>query len=168
MDIGKLNREEKTRKINQLQKDKKELIEAVEAGRRVAKTLSRLMDKLNSARNWGIWDILGGKLISNIGKHSAINAANKIANEVKNELREFEKELNDINEFAGLVINLSGFATFADFFFDGLFVDFFIQSKINNVRKNTENVLSSVDGIIQELEKDLYKINDLLKELESV
>ncbi len=143
----------------------KEVEEALGAGKIVNESLSRLIDKLNSARNWGIWDILGGKLISNIGKHSAIGAANKIADEVKNNLKKFKKELSDVNSFADLEISLSGFTSFADFFFDGIFVDFFVQSKINDARKNTQDLIESVDKIIQRLQSDLNHINKLLREL---
>ncbi len=81
---------------------------------------------LDSAKGWGgIWDIMGGGLISNMAKHSAIDDANKAAHDFQYLLKSFEKELSDVNEFAEIELNISGFTTFADFFFDGFFCRFF-------------------------------------------
>ena len=167
MNIEKLSKEEIMLTINHLSRGHKEIKEAIEAGVAVKVSLSRLMEKLNSARGWGIWDIFGGKLIANMGKHFAIEAANKISDEVKDNLRRFEKELNDINRSMDLAINLSGFATFADFFFDGLIADFYVQGKINNARKNAQGAQESVDEILSKLEVDLDRVKNLLKELEN-
>lgn len=167
MNIEKFSKEEKTLKINHFQRGKKEIREAIETGGAVNESLSRLMKKLNSARSWGMWDIFGGKLIANMGKHLAINEANKLSNEVRDNLKKFEQELNDVNKSMGLEISLSRFVTFADFFFDGLFADIFVQVKINDARKNAQNVQKSVNEIIYKLEVDLSKIEDLLRELEN-
>lgn len=150
---------ERQDKINELEKQKRELIEAIEAGKRTDKSISKMIRRLDSARGWGIWDIWGGKLLSNLAKHSAINKANELSYEVKENLRIFQKELNDINDFTDLRINLSGFTTFADFFFDGMFVDFFVQSKIKNALRNTKQVQRKVNEIIRNLERDLRSVN---------
>ena len=66
---------------------------------------------LDSAKGWGIWDIMGGGLISNMAKHSAIDDANKAAHDFQYLLKSFEKELSDVNEFAEIELNISGFTT---------------------------------------------------------
>lgn len=140
------------------EKDIREIEEAIAAGRLADKSLSRLINKLNSARNWGIWDILGGKFLVNMAKHSAINKANQISYEVQNNLRRFSKELNDISDFSDLQVNLSSFTTFADFFFDGIFVDFFVQSKIKDAIRNTRDVQNTVNDILYKLERELTRL----------
>lgn len=162
---NRYNHKDMQEEINQLQMKKKELIEAIDAGVRTDKSISKMMRKLDSARGWGIWDIWGGKLLSNLAKHSAINKANELSYEVKENLRIFQKELNDINEFTDLRLNLSGFTTFADFFFDGLFVDFFVQSKIKNALRNTKQVQRKVNEVIRDLERDLRDVNRQLSRL---
>ena len=39
--------------------------------------------------------------------------------------------LADLNEI-GIKLSIGSFQTFADYFFDGLLIDWFVQSKINN------------------------------------
>ena len=41
----------------------KEIREAINAGKRAKASLNEARNKLNSAKNWGIFDILGGGLI---------------------------------------------------------------------------------------------------------
>lgn len=146
--------------------NKKGLERAIEAGKVASNSLSEMIKKLDSARSWGIWDILGGKLIANIGKHSAINKANEISQEARINLREFQNEINNITEFEDLEINISGFATFADFFFDGIFVDFFVQSKIKEAIENAREIQAKVEEIIREMERSLYDINKQIKGIE--
>lgn len=54
---------------------KREMQEAVQAGERALQSLYAARDKLGSARNWGIFDMLGGGFISDFVKHSKMNDA---------------------------------------------------------------------------------------------
>jgi len=123
--------------------------------------------KLDSAKGWGVWDMLGGGFISNVAKHSAIDEANEISHEVQHLLKAFQKELSDVNKFTDIRVNISGFATFADFFFDGFFVDWFVQSKINNSIDNVDNVINKVEGIVGNLDGHLNSLNSELINLEA-
>ena len=62
---------------------KREMQEAVQAGERVLQTLYAARDKLGSARNWGIFDMLGGGFISDLVKHSKMNDASALMNRRK-------------------------------------------------------------------------------------
>ena len=42
----------------------KEKREAVEAGKRALRSLREAEEQLNSAKNWGLWDMFGGGVIS--------------------------------------------------------------------------------------------------------
>ncbi len=148
-----------------LEAEKKELQEAIEAGKRADRSLSRMLNKLSSAKGWGLWDIFGGKLFVNLAKHSKINKANEMSYEVQENLRQFQKELNDVNQFTDLQVNLSDFTSFVDFFFDGFFVDYFVQSKIKASIRNTRKVQRKVNGLIRDLERDLRQVK---KELSSL
>jgi len=110
---------------------------------------------LKKAKDWGTWDMLGGGLISNMAKHSAIDDANNIAQRSQHLLKSFQKELSDINQFTEIQVNLSAFSTFADFFFDGFFVDWFVQSKINDSLNSVENTYSNIENIISSLRTNL-------------
>lgn len=152
--------------IDQIKADIKEINEAIKAGEGALNTLERVKDKLQSAQNWGVWDILGGGLISNIGKHSAIDDANDIAEDVHDHLESFKKELADVNEFTDIQVNLSSFATFADFFLDGIFADWFVQSKINKSLDNVNKTMEAIEEIVKDLDRNIRVLQDNLEQSE--
>lgn len=45
------------------------------AGNRALKSLRNAQDSLNSAKNWGLWDMFGGGFISTMAKHSKMDSA---------------------------------------------------------------------------------------------
>ena len=148
--------------INELKLDIKEIKEAIEAGEKTNASLQNMKEHLNTARGWGMWDMMGGGLISNIAKHSAIEKANQIAHSTQSNLKSFQKELSDVNNFTEISVDLSSFATFADFFFDGFFVDWFVQSKINDSIDNVDNTYNKISEIVRELRKELEKLQSKL------
>lgn len=149
-------------RINELKLDIKEIKEAIEAGEKANASLEKMKEHLNTARDWGVWDMLGGGLISNVAKHSAIEKANEIAHSTQGNLKSFQKELSDVNNFTEISVDLSNFATFADFFFDGFFVDWFVQSKINNSINNVDNTYNKISEIVRELKRELEKLQSTL------
>lgn len=152
--------------INELRLDIKELREAITAGERALASLDKVQDSLESAKGWGTWDILGGGLLSNMAKHSAIDDANNNAHDFQRLLRNFEKELLDVNEFNDIELNLSSFASFADFFLDGFFADWFVQSKINDSIANTQNANRRLNTIVNDLRNDLNTLETDLRKRE--
>lgn len=152
--------------INELRLDIKELREAITAGERALSSLDKVQDSLESAKGWGTWDILGGGLLSNMAKHSAIDDANNNAHDFQRLLRNFEKELLDVNEFNDIELNLSSFASFADFFLDGFFADWFVQSKINDSIANTQNANRRLNSIVNDLRNDLNTLETDLRKRE--
>lgn len=153
-------------RINELKLSIKEVGEAIDAGEAANSALAEMGKHLDSAKGWGVWDIMGGDFISNMAKHSAIDDANKSAHDFKYLLKSFEKELSDVSEFSQIELDISGFTTFADFFFDGFFVDFFVQSKINDSISKVDNAHSKINGIISDLKSNLNQMEMELKTLE--
>lgn len=115
-------------------------------------SLKCVLSSLESAEGWGTWDMLGGGLISDLAKHSHIDDAKVEAENIQRLLRQFKIELTDISISSDIVIETEGFAKFADFFFDGLIADWFMQSKINESQASVESVESQVLSIVGKLE----------------
>ena len=101
----------------------KEIDEAIASGEAALFSLKEAQNKLNSARNWGIFDMLGGGLISDIIKHSKMNDASAYLEEAKRDLLVFQRELQDVQGTVDLKVDVSEFLTFADFFFDGFIME---------------------------------------------
>ena len=108
---------------------KREMQEAVQAGERALQSLYAARDKLGSARNWGIFDMLGGGFISDFVKHSKMNDAAALMEQAKAIFSVSER----IKRCAGFLGSTHGnrqLPSFADFFLDGLVADYMVQSKI--------------------------------------
>lgn len=158
---------ELTDKANLTRIDLKEINEAFSAGKKVLDSLDSVLSSLESAEGWGTWDLLGGGLISDLAKHSHIDVAKVEAENIQRLLRQFKTELTDISISSEIVIETEGFAKFADFFFDGLIADWFMQSKINESQASVERVKSQVLSIVAKLEHVIVQENANIERLEA-
>ena len=132
-----------------------EIREAIAAGERALSSLYVAQDKLNSARGWGIFDMLGGGFIADLIKHSKMEEASKSMEEAKYSLQRFRIELSDVNGNFNPQLNIGGFLSFADFFFDGFVADYLVQSKISDARRQVEDAIVKVSRILEELKRSL-------------
>lgn len=128
-----------------------ELEEAIVAGTRVKHDLLEAQTSLEKASNWGTFDMFGGGSISSFVKHQHLDEAEASIHKAQTSMRYFQKELLDIQEEAHLEIDISGMLKFADFFFDGFFVDMMVQGKINDSLEQTKSQLSKVSEILSNL-----------------
>lgn len=131
--------------------DQREVHEAVQAGEAALASIQRAREKLESAKNWGIFDIFGGGMISSMVKHSRMDDASGYMEEAKRKLTAFERELKDISISAELSVEMGNFLRFMDTFMDNIFVDFVVQSRINEAIAGLDDVSGRVRGILAEL-----------------
>ena len=113
----------------------KEKREAIDAGNRALRSLRTARENLNSAKNWGLVDMFGGGFFSTMLKHSKMDQAKENMEQAKYDLRNFSRELNDVNMACNLNINTGDFLSFADYFFS-----FFSFNKV----KISSNLVSIV------------------------
>lgn len=135
-----------------LRSDVKEVQEAFDAGTSLLAELDGVIDALKSASGWGTWDMLGGGLLADLAKHSRIDEARARVHTAQEQLRRFQRELADVQSNESFLIDISSFDTFADFFFDGLIVDWIVQSKIQTSLERTSQVRQRVAGILHSLQ----------------
>lgn len=129
----------------------KERMEAIAAGNRALQSLRAAKSNLDSAKNWGIWDMLGGGFISSMVKRSKMDNAKQDMEQAKKDLKSFSKELQDVSRVINLNIETGGFLSFADYFFDGFVVDWMVQDQINNARVQVNEAIEKVEEIICDL-----------------
>ena len=130
----------------------KEVGEALNVGQRALNSLYQAREELKSARNWGYLDMLGGGMLVTFAKHSRINNAVNCLNQAKRDLQSFSKEVQDVDAFEGVDLGLGDFAVFADYFFDGLIADFYVQSKINEASSQVETAIERVNALMNRLQ----------------
>ncbi len=134
----------------------KELSEAIQAGKILINEVIKTINSLQKAKNWGTWDMIGGGIIATSIKHSHIDASRNASHKVQQAIRNFERELRDVNIQTNISTDISSFLTFADYFFDGLITDWIVQDKIKNALNRAYYLRDYVQNLLWKLEND-YK-----------
>ena len=67
-----------------------------------------------------------------------MDQAKRNMEQAKYDIRNFSRELNDVNMACNLNIDTGDFLSFADYFFDGFVVDWVVQDRINNAKRQVE------------------------------
>ena len=131
-----------------------EIREADQAGKAARESLRLAEDRLESAANWGTYDMLGGGMISTAIKHGRIDEARDHIHEAQHLLRRFAEELRDIHmRTDASAPDIGGFLGFADYFFDGLITDWMVQGKIRDSLDSVRASGRQVDQVLRELGK---------------
>ncbi len=144
-------RNERKEEESKRKSERQEIREAVEAGERALFSLQTAREQLNSARNWGIWDLLGGGFFTDLMKHSKLENASRCIEMAKQDLQVFERELRDVTVDGDLKINIGNFLLFADFFFDGLIADYMVQSKIAEAKQQVDEAIERTELLLIQL-----------------
>ena len=134
---------------------KREMKEAMDAGERALSSLRNTQEKLNSAGNWGLFDMFGGGLFSTIMKRSKMDDAQQLMEVAKTDLKRFQRELKDVNIPLDLRMEVGSFLSFADFFFDGFVADYLVQSKISEAKEQVSDAIIRVEQILNELKRKM-------------
>ena len=86
---------------------------------------------------------------------------------LQSQLRRFRTELADVGGAAsGMQVSIDGFMRFADYFFDGLFVDLYIQDKIGTARRSAEETAAQVEDLLSQLRRERDRTAERAAELE--
>ena len=128
----------------------REIREAIEAGEQALSSLRTAKEKLDSARMWGVADLLGGGMITSLVKHSNIHSANEWMDAANRDLRHFARELQDVSD-GGFYVKTGDLLTFLDLFCDNFFSDFLMQNRINEARARIDQVISRVQNTLWDL-----------------
>lgn len=155
--IGQLEKE-----MSFIRREIKELKEAITPGNMAINTLNEAIELLDSAGDWGTWDLLGGGLIADMMKHDKIDKAKQAILNAQTYVQRLQVELQDVNMSLDGSIQITGGAVFADFFFDGLIADWYMQSKISQSRENVVATCGKIRKIVSTLSTQLnHKEKDL-------
>ena len=134
---------------------RREMKEAIDAGERALSSLRMAQEKLNSAGNWGLFDMFGGGLFSTLIKRSKMDDASVLMETAKSDLKRFQKELKDVNIPLDMRMEVGSFLSFADFFFDGFVADYLVQSKISDAKEQVSDAIIRVEQILNELKRKM-------------
>ena len=110
--------------------------------------------KFKSARNWGVFDILGGGVVADLFKHFNLNSAKSIMERISYNLEQLRSILGTIVIPDDYRMKMKGFITFADFVFDDIFFSTWMTFKI----------ISSIQQV-EELENKLLTLKTHLESI---
>ena len=96
--------------------------------------------------------MFGGGFFSTMLKHSKMDHAKQNMDQAKYDLRNFSRELNDVNMACDLHIDTGDFLSFADYFFDGFVVDWMVQDRINTAKRQVEEAIRRTESIVNQLQ----------------
>ena len=75
------------------------------------------------------------------------------------------KKSQDSLKDSKIELEISSFATFADYFFDGFIIDWFVLSKIQKASTDTKNLKSKVQRIIRNIDEQCVQVKNELENL---
>ena len=152
-----------------------EIHEAIDAGKQAFNKLTDAGSQLQDAKSYSTWDtFLGGGFIATALKHDKLEETNSYLHEAQMALQRFQNELLDIKEMRQktLEVHTDGFVMFTDYFFDNIFTDWSIHSKIttaiDQILRVQDDVANTLRDLKQKLSMTIEKEQALLIEKESI
>jgi len=138
-------------RLFEVEKQAREIREAIVSGEKAKELAEAAHDNLDSADSWSTWDIFGGGLMTDMMKHSDIDEAQALIEELQVQLRNFKTELTDVRIEADIRIDIGEMLKFADYFFDGFFADFEVKHRIEDAIGQVEDVQEKIAGLLKHL-----------------
>lgn len=130
----------------------KEIDEAIAAGQDALAALEDAADSLDSAKRWGVVDILGGGLLTSVVKHARLGDANRSLAEARAAIARFTNELADVRELAALNANVSSWNAFFDIACDNWLADILVQKEISDAADRVDEAIDKVKEVLRRLE----------------
>ena len=135
-----------------------EINEAIEAGRNAQVRLHRIQETLRSAKGWGIYDLLGGGLISGMMKRIRMEKAQQQIEELRGSLERFNSELKDVQVQCSASAELSEWLNITDLVFDDPLSDWLSLSKIKDAKAEIDRTEKEVAALLARLEGSRGKL----------
>ena len=92
-----------------LKVQKRELLEAINAGKTALHTVNEVLETLDNAEGWSTWDVMGGGLMADLAKYEELDNAQEQVEQLQVELRRFKTELADVEITADLRLRWTAF-----------------------------------------------------------
>ena len=135
-----------------------EINEAIEAGQDAQMRLRRIQETLRSAKGWGIYDLLGGGLISGMIKRIRMEKAQQQIEELRSSLERFNSELKDVQVQCNTSAELSAWLSITDLVLDDPLSDWLSLSEIKDAKAEIDRTEKEVTALLARLESSREKL----------
>lgn len=126
--------------------------EALQAGREALAALEEAADSLDSAKRWGIVDILGGGFLVSVVKHSRLGDAERALAGARDALARFSYTLAASGELKRLAVGVDPLNRVFDIAFDNVLADLFVQRDIDDAIDRVEAAKAQVEETVRRIE----------------
>lgn len=140
-----------------IENQKKEIKEAIYQGESAKNVADKVMNCLDEAEGLSTWDMLGGGMWVDMMKHEQLDEAQLMVGHLQEKLRRFKTELTDVKIDANFQVNMDGFTKFADYFFDGIFMDISVRDEIHHSQEQVENTRWQIKHTVDNLQELMTK-----------
>lgn len=101
---------------------------------------------LGSAESWSTWDTFGGGgLITDMVKYDRLDQVAEVLRRADLALRSFTRELADVHRAGVEGVQVDGLTRTFDVFFDNIFSDLAVRSRIQDAGRRVQRAVSDVD-----------------------
>lgn len=147
----------------------KEVREAMAAGEQAAAALSRAGQVLGSAGSWATYDtFLGGGMLTDMVKYDKMDEAQRLLHGADQAVRRLSVELADVGMTAVVRgLSVDGLTQAFDVWFDNIFSDWSVKSRIDQAARRTAEASGMVHEIRTRLAAQLREVEARVAELTS-
>lgn len=141
-----------SRRRGELAAEDREGREAFAAGQAAREHLLHARSLLASARSWSTWDTFGGGgLLTDMMKYDKLDQVADVLRRADQALRVFTRELGDLHLTGVEALNLDSLTRVFDVFFDNIFTDLRVRSRIQDAEVRVGHALGQVEATMQRL-----------------
>ena len=132
----------------------REAREAHAAGRAARDLLTHAHQLLGSARSWSNWDTFGGGgMLTDMVKYDKLDQVAGVLRQADLALGRFSRELADVGQSPVQGVQIDGLTRTFDVFFDNLFSDLAVRSRIQEASARVESGLAAVGQVLDRLQQ---------------
>jgi hypothetical protein len=155
------------RERERIRKTAEELRETRQAGIGASSALERLLERLGTAGQWGIFDLIGGGLLATAFKHDRIHAANALAKEAMRRQARFLRALEEVEEDReSLKTELGEVLAVGDYLL-GLPANWLVQTRIHDAERRVSIALGRTESLLGAVEARILAVEEDLREAEA-
>lgn len=148
----------------QLKGLRREVQEAMDAGQQVMDQIQRIEASIRSASNWGMVDMFSDSFISDVAKYSKMDDAQSQLRELNRLLRDYARELKDLDVHMNISADLGGGMRFADIFFDNFLTDAMAMRRIDGIKRQVQQVRGQVERYMALVDRKNQSVSDTLSQ----
>jgi hypothetical protein len=137
-----------------LDAEAREVDEAMVAAAVAGQALGQVEERLGSAGSWSTYDTwFGGGAISSYAKHDRLDQAQRAGRRAEESLAALQRELGDVGGAGAPVpaLGIDGLTRFLDIWFDNIFTDLSVASRIKDARATTADAQRAVAAVQRSL-----------------